>query len=87
MVCGIVLNLTNFGHRTTNCVEQFFGKVKLLVDKRVDMVSFVRELLKVVDNMDSERRAKLVYRSVTVPTSRPHFPIGFSTQYEDIFYK
>ena len=34
--------------------------------------------------MDSERRAKLVYRSVTVPTSRPHFPVGFSTQYEEI---
>ena len=73
--------LPNFGHRTTNSVEQFFRTVKTLVTPKMNVVAFVRDLLTVVDSIQNERRVKHVYKTVTVPTVEMKVPDGFSTQY------
>ena len=80
-VCGLVAKLRNFGHRTTNCVEQFFRTVKNLISERRDIQTFIHELLTCIDNIQHEYTHKQLFASITHPTTQETLPTGLSPNY------
>ena len=74
-VCGLVSRYRNFGERTTNRVESFFGKLKQLASVRASMIDYIRNVLTTLETFREEKLYQNIRRQTTVPTKVQTVPI------------